>query len=206
MKKRETRCQSFFQEHYYKRKSLGACSISLLGLLAIVAVVIGLVTGNGVAQTGKSSVGLSSTVREVRFVSDTITIAGVLTLPTGNGPFPIVIWAHGSGKSNRKSAVIKVYTEEFLERGIGTLSPDKRGSDSSGGDWKVASLYDLAGDLEAAVEFVQTITEVDQDRITLLSGSEGGKIVAIVGSHEAVDRVISFSSSVVRFLSQFGMQ
>lgn len=135
--------------------------------------------------------------QEIAYTNRAVTLAAELSLPAGHGPFPVVIWVHGSGTSPRSNPVAQAYAAEFLERGIAFLNPDKRGSGKSGGDWTTATFDDLASDAIAAVRFVQELPSIDQTRITLLGFSQGSHIVSLAGSDPAVNRVISMSGSVV---------
>lgn len=140
--------------------------------------------------------------QEVTYANDTVTIAADLLLPDGDGPFPVVIWVHGSGNSPRTNPVSQAYAGDFLERRVAFLNPDKRGSGKSGGDWTISTFDDLASDVTAAVEFVSTLPQIDQTRITLLGFSQGSHIVSIAGSNPDVDKVISISGSVVSIHQQ----
>lgn len=135
--------------------------------------------------------------KEVSYQSDTITIAATLYLPDEEGTFPVAVLVPGSGGSDRSNIWMKAYVEEFLERNIAVLYYDKRGTGKSGGDWKVASFYDLADDVLAGVNFVHSQLKVDTTRITLVGFSQGSSIISIAASSPKVDLAVSVSGSVV---------
>lgn len=65
------------------------------------------------------------------------------------------------------------------------LSYDKRGVAGSAGDWKTASLEDLAADAGAAVACLRTEPGVDRRRVGVWGASQGGWIVPQVAAHDA---------------------
>lgn len=139
----------------------------------------------------------SFSAKEVSYQSDTITIAATLYLPDKEGPFPVAVLVPGSGGSDRSNIWMKAYVEEFLERDIAVLYYDKRGTGKSGGDWKVASFYDLADDVLAGVNFVHSQLKIDTARIALVGFSQGSSIISIAASSPKVDLAVSVSGSVV---------
>lgn len=136
---------------------------------------------------------------EVRFrnlaAKGRVTLAGTLTLPPGEGPFPAAIVIAGSGQLDRDETVaghkpFLVLADFLARRGIAVLRADKRGAGVSGGDSAKALTADYASDVEAAVAFLRTRPEVDGHRIGLVGHSEGGLIAPMVA---AKDRGIAFA-------------
>ena len=69
-------------------------------------------------------------------VSDAVTLAGTLTLPKGDGPFPGVILVSGSGPQDRDETVFgikpfAVLSQRLVEAGIAVLRYDDRGTAKS---------------------------------------------------------------------------
>jgi hypothetical protein len=58
---------------------------------------------------------------------------------------------------------------------------DKRGVGGSTGDWNTASFDDLAGDVVAAVEYLETRGDIDHGQIGLLGISQAGWIMPLCG-------------------------
>lgn len=85
---------------------------------------------------------------EVRFENPAagIDLAGMLFVPEGEPPFPAVVIIHGAGASRRANPWYLTYAGHLQGKGIAVLLPDKRGCESSGGDWRSSSLQDLATD------------------------------------------------------------
>src|SRR5262245_12024378 len=80
---------------------------------------------------------------EVAYRHGEVALAATLHLPAGEGPFPAVVIAHGSGSSDRSNAWTAAYARDLAARGVAVLHPDKRGSGKSGGDWRDATIETL---------------------------------------------------------------
>ena len=80
-----------------------------------------------------------------------VQLAGMLFLPEGDGPFPTAVFIHGSGPSARNSAWYLGIAKYLQANGVAVLLPDKRGCEKSGGNWRGASIEDLATDFQVKV-------------------------------------------------------
>jgi len=114
-------------------------------------------------------------------------LAGTLTLPEGNGPFPAVLMITGSGQQDRDETIFnhkpfKVIADHLTRNGIAVLRFDDRGVGGSKGNVNGATTLSFAGDAEAAVTFLTGRPEIDPDKIGLAGHSEGGVIAPIVAS------------------------
>lgn len=110
-------------------------------------------------------------------------LAGSLFLPEGVGPFPTVIWVHGSGPRERL-AYGALHVEDFIRRGIAVYSYDKRGVGESGGACCPVHFDLLARDVLANVEALRALSAVDAERIGLLGVSQAGWVVPIAASRD----------------------
>jgi pimeloyl-ACP methyl ester carboxylesterase len=111
-----------------------------------------------------------------------VTLAARLYLPAGAGPFPALIFTHGSGASGRDSGRYQEEARFFVNAGIACLTYDKRGYGQSTGDWHTASFDDLAADATAATRYLKTRAEVDQHRIGLRGASQSGWLLPIAAA------------------------
>ncbi len=111
--------------------------------------------------------------REIRFSSGDLRLAGMLFLPK-TGARSVAVIIHGSGASERESPWYLSLTALLLDAGHAVLLPDKRGSESSDGNWRNASFEDLAQDSLAAIEAARV--EAPEVPIGLIGVSQGGWI------------------------------
>ncbi len=126
---------------------------------------------------------------DVKFenAKDKIVLAGTLTLPRKEGLFPAVVLISGSGPENRDEEVFGhkpflVLADYLTKSGIAVLRFDDRGTGESTGDFKSATTFDFATDVESAVKYLKTRDEIDKKHIGLIGHSEGGIIAPIVAS------------------------
>lgn len=139
---------------------------------------------------------------EVTFSNGDVTLAGTLSLPDGPGPFPAVVLASGSGPQDRDEYLgggIAIRPFELLANaltpaGIAVLRYDDRGVGASTGDFSTSDLHDFADDAEAAITYLTTRDDIDQDHIGLIGHSEGGAIAAILGARNTdLDFIVSLA-------------
>ncbi|QHI37072.1 Esterase EstD [Kordia antarctica] len=128
---------------------------------------------------------------EVTFKNATagnIKFAGTLTLPKDVKNPPVVILITGSGAQNRDQELLGhktflVLSDHLTRQGIAVLRYDDRGTAKSEGDFSVATSFDFASDVEAAMTYLQTRNDVvDVNKIGLVGHSEGGLIAPIVAA------------------------
>lgn len=141
-----------------------------------------------------------------------VTLAGTLTLPEGQGPFPAVVLVSGTGPNMRDEDVAghKVFTvlaDALARRGIAVLRYDKRGVGRSTGRFGGATTADFAADAAAAIAFLEAQPGIDARRTGILGHSGGGIIAPMVaGGDSAVAFVVMLAGPAIRgdrlFLAQ----
>jgi len=110
-----------------------------------------------------------------------IKLAGTLTLPRGQGPFPAAILITGSGPQDRDETLFGhkpflVIADYLTRRGIAVLRVDDRGMGGSTGKSTSETLDDMAGDVVAGVNFLKSRKEVEAKHIGVIGHSEGGTV------------------------------
>lgn len=116
-----------------------------------------------------------------------VTLAGTLTLPKKEGNFPVVILITGSGPQNRDEELLGhkpflVISDYLTRNGIAVLRYDDRGVGKSTGDFKAGTSADFATDVESAMEYLRTRSEINKREIGLVGHSEGGVIAPMVAA------------------------
>ncbi|MDE0400009.1 MAG: alpha/beta hydrolase [Candidatus Poribacteria bacterium] len=124
-------------------------------------------------------------IEEVTFQNGAVNLAGTLTLPQGDGPFPAVLLISGSGLQDRDETLVGhkpfwVLADHLSRAGIAVLRVDDPGIGQSTPHPKPPTTADFATDVEAGVVFLKQDDRID--RIGLIGHSEGGLIAAIVAS------------------------
>ena len=118
--------------------------------------------------------------REVSFSNGAVTLAGSLILPSAGRRHPAVVFIHGSGAEGRWASRFLATT--FAENGVAALIFDKRGVGKSLGDWRTATLDDLAGDAAAAVAYLRRQEDIDPRRVGLHGHSQGGTLLPMIAA------------------------
>lgn len=107
---------------------------------------------------------------EVAFSNGDIRLSGTLVLPNTRGPHPALVRVHGAGPATRFCQT----AEWWAYHGVAFLSYDKRGVGKSTGEWREASMPELASDAVAGVEMLARRKDIDGRKIGIVGGSEGG--------------------------------
>lgn len=115
---------------------------------------------------------MSPARRPAGFANGEVHLGGTLFLPPGRSePVPAIVLAHGSGPGSRHAGTWITF---FLEQGLAVLSFDKRGVGESSGDWRTATYFDLAGDLNAGVDWLRAQEGIDPRRVGVHTSSQSG--------------------------------
>lgn len=143
----------------------------------------------------------------ITFQSGSLSLDATLSIPAGNGPFPVVIFVHGSGPNDRDQTLqltggnaqclypglynetIRMFSdlaEAFRDSGIAVLRYDKRTyTHGNSLNAKTMTPYDFIDDIHAAVDIVKTRSEIDTDSIILLGHSQGANFLPIVAQERS---------------------
>ena len=123
---------------------------------------------------------------EITFANGPVTLSGTVIYPPGQGPFPAVVFLHGSGPEGRWAS--RYLANEFARRGVAALVYDKRGVGKSTGDWQKAGFEELVTDASAAIEALRGRPRIAPARVGIHGHSQGGTIapwVATANPHVA---------------------
>ncbi len=123
---------------------------------------------------------------------DGTKIAGSLYLPAGSGPFPAVIWVHGSGPVTRDGA--GSWPLYFADLGFAVLAVDKRGVGKSSGKYNLPGggrdnfphMRRRAQDVAAAADALRQRDDIQRDKIGLLGASQAGWVIPMSAQHTDV--------------------
>lgn len=118
---------------------------------------------------------------------DSIKLGGSFTFPKEGSNFPAVVLITGSGWEDRDETIFNhkpflVIADYLTRKGFAVLRFDDRGGGASTGNIKEATSLDFVKDVKAAVDYLKTRKEVNQNKIGLIGHSEGGMIAPIVAT------------------------
>ena len=118
--------------------------------------------------------------KRVTFPCGDLQLEGELQLPEGNGPFPVVTVCHPHplyGGDMDNNVVTAVYFA-LVKISIAALRFNFRGVGNSGGSYGEG--VGEQDDLQAALDFLSILKEIDSSRIGLAGYSFGGMVAAYV--------------------------
>ncbi|WP_182905103.1 alpha/beta hydrolase [Microbispora sp. H13382] len=140
---------------------------------------------------------------DLTFTSAGERLAGTLTLPDGDGPFPAALLVPGSGPVNRDSdhrrlplGVTRWLAEALAAAGIASLRYDKRGVGASTGAFLTSGFRDNMDDAAAALATLRGRPEIDPGSVGVAGHSEGALIATNLAAHDpAVAAVVLLSGA-----------
>lgn len=133
-----------------------------------------------------------ATTRKVTFKSEGYELSGVLALPEGaTGPVPVVVM--GGGWCYVKEIVLPHYAKGILATGAAVLMFDYRNfGESSGERRQHIDPWEQIEDFRNAVSFVETLPEIDPNRIGVWGISyAGGHVIAVAAIDSRVKLAVS---------------
>ncbi|MCI0682723.1 MAG: alpha/beta fold hydrolase [Gemmataceae bacterium] len=116
-----------------------------------------------------------------------IKLAGTLTAPRGDGPFPAAIMLTGSGPQDRDETIFGhkpflVIADHLTRRGVAVLRVDDRGIGGSTGNVMNATVDDNVQDVLAGLAFLKGRPDINQAKMGLIGHSEGGLLAPLVAT------------------------
>ena len=113
---------------------------------------------------------------------DGLTIQGLVYLPKGEGPFPLIVRVHGGPVAAYQDSWQGVLTAMQLERGYAIFCPNPRGSGGRGQAFIEMVVGDMGGadshDVLGGVDHLVRTGVADPGRIGVYGGSYGGFMAA----------------------------
>ena len=127
------------------------------------------------------------TASEVTIEGEDVSLAGTLTIPEGEGPFPGVILLTGSGLQGRDENIFgfQVFgglADHLTRSGIAVLRCDDRGYGESTGPLENLTDSVITGDAALMLDLMLSQQDVDPEQVGILGHSEGSTVAFMVAS------------------------
>jgi dipeptidyl aminopeptidase/acylaminoacyl peptidase len=153
------------------------------------------------------------TIEEITYqnLEDDIWLSATLTRPEDAQVHPAVILIAGSGPAHRDAyhsghRPFKLLADVLTRQGFVVLRADKRGVHKSTGDYKSATQKNFSHDIQAAIKFLKSHKQVDENKVNLLGHSEGSLIAAMAASNEQVNAIVSMAGPGMTVLDTILLQ
>ncbi|MEM6570298.1 MAG: prolyl oligopeptidase family serine peptidase [Planctomycetota bacterium] len=112
-----------------------------------------------------------------------------LLLPAGEGPFPAIVWTHGSGPVDREDPLYRSHAAWLAEHGIASLIYAKRPPTAD------ATMQVLADDAVAGARALAILPEIQRDLIGVGGLSQGGWVSPMAAARsDAIAFVVGLSA------------
>lgn len=135
---------------------------------------------------------------EISFSNQNVRLSGTLHKPDSQPPHPAIVVVHPASGGERTDPFYEHLKSELPRHGIAVLVFDRRGSGSSEGDFETTDFEDLAGDVVAAVEYLQWRPDMDKNKIGLHGTSQGAWIAPIAAARKPdIALIVTVSASGV---------
>lgn len=140
------------------------------------------------------------TESDVAFPFDGADLAGIVSLPEGDGPHPAIVLVSGSGdddgvRAGLSNGVFVRHARLLAEKGFAVLRYDPPGVGRSGGEPGLPSIERRTEETLAAIRFLAARPDVDPDRVGLQGWSQGPWVMALTAARHPDD--VAFLVSVV---------
>jgi carboxymethylenebutenolidase len=156
----------------------------------------------------------------IGFTSGDLELKGFIWKPSGDGPFPALLWNHGSGRSVGPLDTVAPY---FVSKGYVFFVPHRRSHGHSPRDSFVDSLYDQGArrvvalhevhleDQLAAIHYLKGLPYVDTGKIAVAGCSYGGiqTILAVEANTEkklGLRAAIDFAGGAITWRRSFDLR
>ncbi|MEM7738474.1 MAG: alpha/beta fold hydrolase [Deinococcota bacterium] len=136
----------------------------------------------------------------VSFENEGQAVMGTLAVPNDATDYPLVLLLHGFTGTRDELPVLG--TEEGMfsrsarvlaEQGYASLRIDFRGSGESDGEWADTTFGGQISDARAALDYIETLPDVDTARIGVIGLSQGGLVAASIADDPRVASLILWS-------------
>ena len=131
----------------------------------------------------------------VTYESRDAQIPATVVVPEGEGPFPLVVMAHGHGGSREENIGFAAIAESLQQKGIASIRMDFPGCGESTESFRLNTLSNMKQDVKAAVAFAMENFPVDANQVGIFGYSMGGRIALELLADTTSD--LSFSGTVL---------
>lgn len=178
--------------------SMRATPKLLLLIIALVAASAGVI-----AAQSRGAQNANRPYTTLFYKNGSLKLEAYLYRPIGDGPFPVVIYNHGSRAGQEKTEQPFAYVGRLLAAaGYMALVPERRGYGQSAGDTFaqavgadrgqkfVARMHDETADVLASLDLLRSNPDADMSRLGVMGWSFGGIVTTFAAAREQAFRAV----------------
>lgn len=113
---------------------------------------------------------------DITYESRGVQVPATVVLPDGDGPFPLVVMAHGHGGSRDENIGFGAIADALAAKGIASIRMDFPGCGDSTESFQMNTLSNMKQDVLNAVTYAAETYAIDTDKIGVFGYSMGGRI------------------------------
>ncbi|MCP4135359.1 MAG: alpha/beta hydrolase [bacterium] len=141
--------------------------------------------------------------KEICFTHNGETLKGTLLLPDNKKSYPVVIFIHGDGPSDRfENGFYTILMNNFLENGIGVFSWDKQGVGESSGNWLKQTMAMRAEEALTGLRYIKGLKNINADNTGFIGFSQGGWVLPKIASKSSEPAFMIIVSGAVNWMDQ----
>jgi len=130
-------------------------------------------------------------------------IRGILDIPNVPHPVPGMILCHGTTNDKFTCPLIECASRFFVARGSAVLRFDFFGSGESDGIFRDKTISEMIRNLNDAINYFRSRSEIDKQKIGLWGRSVGGTVVAACSNPDKIETNILVSPPVLLYKTFF---
>ncbi|HEX4588588.1 MAG TPA: alpha/beta fold hydrolase [Gemmataceae bacterium] len=172
----------------------------------LVAVCLALTLRGGLARGDEKPQppAASPAISPIQLVTKTGTLDGGIDLPTGPGPWPVVVMIAGSGPTDRdgkqpnlKNDSLKMLGQALAARGVAVVRYDRRGIGKSAEAWhKPEEEWRIAVPVADAAEWIELLRKDRRfTRVGVVGHSEGALVGLLAAKRARADAYVSLAGA-----------
>jgi len=146
--------------------------------------------------------------RPIAFRSGDLALLGYLFKPEGTGPFPALVWNHGSERAPGRGQQFDTVAGIFTRAGYVVFAPNPRGSTGFGQEFTDQISGDWGGrvfeDIMKGVNYLTGLPYVDPGRVAAAGASYGGYMINWIQGHSDRFRALVSHDGVYNTVSMYG--
>ncbi|MDD3920993.1 MAG: alpha/beta fold hydrolase [Eubacteriales bacterium] len=128
-----------------------------------------------------------ASAEDITYESRGVQVPATVEIPDGDGPFPLVVFAHGHGGSRNENIGFSTIAEALEAEGIASIRMDFSGCGDSTESFQLNTLTNMKEDFMNGLTYATENYNIDTTKIGAFGYSMGGRVVLELLDESAYD-------------------